>query len=123
MYGGDKTINGNLCDGVLASWETTKPQRKIDQYLIWIDRETKRICKLEYTIREVMSFITGAVYYNDYKDYNGIILPSSLPIESNLVKNGYMHEMRIKSFRHDIYWVEELQPNTELNKVGDKKPD
>lgn len=47
MYGGDKTINGNLCDGVLASWETTKPQRKIDQYLIWIDRETKRICKLE----------------------------------------------------------------------------
>ena len=67
-----------------------------------------------------MSFITGAVYY---KDYNGIILPSSLPIESNLVKNGYMHEMRIKSFRPDIYWVEELQPNTELNKVGDKKPD
>jgi hypothetical protein len=122
-YAGEQTINGKVCDGVLASWETTKPQKKIDQYLIWIDRDTKRICKLEYTIREVMSFITGAVYFNDYKDYNGIILPSSLPVESNLVKNGYMHEMRIKSFRPDIYGVDELQPNAELKKVGDQKPD
>ena len=121
-YAGEQTINGKVCEGILASWETTKPQKKIDQYLIWIDKDTKRICKLEYTIREVMSFIKGAVYFNDYVDYNGILLPSSLPVESNLVKNGYMHIMRIISFRPDIYGIEELRPNQELKTIGDEKP-
>ena len=121
-YAGEKTIDGKVCEGVLASWETTKPQKKIDQYLIWIDRDTKRIYKLEYTIREVMSFIKGAVYYNDYVEYNGILLPSSLPVESNLIKNGYMHEMRINSFRPDIYGADELRPRKDLEKIGDQKP-
>lgn len=121
-YAGEQTINGKVCEGILASWETTKPQKKIDQYLIWIDKDTKRICKLEYTIREVMSFIKGAVYFNDYVDYNGILLPSNLPVESNLIKDGYMHIMRIKSFRPDIYGIDELRPNQELKTIGDEKP-
>jgi hypothetical protein len=121
-YAGTETIDGRICDGVIASWETTKPQKNVDQYLIWIARDTKRICKLEYTIREVMSFIKGAVYFKDYVDYDGIMLPSSLPVESNLIKDGYMHEMRIKSFRPDIYGVDELRPNGDLKKIGDEKP-
>ena len=72
-YAGQKEINEKLCEGILASWNTTKPQKKTDQYLIWIDPATNRIEKLEYTIREVMSFVTGAALFKDYKNYNGIL--------------------------------------------------
>jgi hypothetical protein len=121
-YAGTQAIDGRICDGVIASWETTKPQKNVDQYLIWIARDNKRICKLEYTIREVMSLIQGTVYFKNYVNYDGIMLPSILPVESNLIKDGYMHEMRIKSFRPDIYGVDEIRPNAELKKIGDEKP-
>ena len=121
-YAGERTINGVVCDGIIASWGTTKPQKKIDQYLIWSARDTKRIYKLEYTIREVMSFIKGAVYFKDYVEYNGILIPSALPVESNLIKDGYMHVMRIKNFRPNIFSFEELRPLKHLEKNGDKKP-
>jgi len=41
-YAGQATVNGKNCEGVLASWNTTAPQRDIDQYLIWLDSDTKQ---------------------------------------------------------------------------------
>jgi len=104
------TINGATCDGVLASWNTTKPQKKIDQYLIWIDSATKRITKLEYTIRDINKFISGSAYFNNYNDYEGIILPSEFLVESNLVKNGLLHKMSIYNFTRDYMHVSSLLP-------------
>lgn len=120
-YAGTKEINGVKCEGVIASWNTTEPQRKIDQYLIWLNAETKQIYKLEYTIREVSKLMKGAVYYQDYVDYDGIILPLTLPVESNLVKNGWLHEMRIKGFSKDKVEVSKLRPNKDLDVLGDDK--
>ncbi len=98
-YAGTKTIANKTCDGVLASWNTVEPQKDIDQYLVWIDKATKRIVKVEYTIRDIYAFVTGAATFLDYKDYNGILLPSKMPVESNLLKEGYLHEMRIVDFK------------------------
>lgn len=121
-YAGKKTINGVVCEGVVASWNTTEPQRHIDQYLIWLDEDTKRIIKLEYTIREMFNFLTGAAYYTEYKEFDGIILPTKMPVESNLVGKGkYLHQMDILDFRKNTMPVSNLRPNPKIMVVGDDK--
>ncbi len=39
LYAGNKALNGKQYDLVLCSWNTHEPQRKIDQYLLWINQE------------------------------------------------------------------------------------
>ncbi|MEL6193081.1 MAG: hypothetical protein AAFR66_13565 [Bacteroidota bacterium] len=109
-YVGSRDINGTKVEGVLASWNQVAPQKDIDQYILWIDAETKRIVKVDYTVREAYKFISGAAYFNNYKDYNGIILPSELPVESNLVKDGLLHKMSIVDFKPDQVEVRALRP-------------
>ncbi|MEL6941363.1 MAG: hypothetical protein AAFO82_01740 [Bacteroidota bacterium] len=119
-YAGTSVINNINCEGILASWNTTAPQKEIDQYLIWINSETKQIVKLEYTIREFYKFLTGAVYFQYLKNYDGILLPSVLPVESSLSKKN-LHEMRIKDFKINPVTVEKLRPNKKLPLMGDAK--
>lgn len=120
-YAGTNTINGQRCEGVIASWSTTEPQRHTDQYLIWLDAESKQIVKLEYTIREMYNFLTGAAYYTQYKNYDGVLLPSIMPVESNSVPNGLLHEMRILNFQSNPVSVASLRPNADLPVMGDAK--
>ncbi|MFK7771470.1 MAG: hypothetical protein AB8F94_04990 [Saprospiraceae bacterium] len=120
-YAGEAEIDGKNCEGIIASWNTTEPQREIDQYLIWLDKKTKRIVKLEYTIREMFNFLKGAAYFHEYKNYDGILLPSSMPVESNLLKEGFLHEMRILDFSKNTFPEKELRPNRALNPMGDEK--
>lgn len=98
-YTGTKEINGIQTEGLLASWDTLEPQPDIDQYLIWLDSDTHRIVKVEYTIRELYPFITGAAYFQNYKEFHGLPLPSDMPVESNLVKDGFLHRMGIMDFK------------------------
>ena len=120
-YAGEAKIDGKTCEGIIASWNTTEPQREIDQYLIWLDKKTKRIVKLEYTIREMYNFLKGAAYFHEYKNYDGILLPSSMPVESNLLEEGFLHEMRIIDFSKNGFPERELRPNRALVPMGDEK--
>lgn len=109
-YVGKETINGATCEGVLASWITIKPQKDIDQYLIWIDSATKRITKLDYTIRDLNQYISESTYFNNYNDYEGIILPSEFLVQSNLVKKGLLHKMSLFSFTRNYMDASYLLP-------------
>ncbi len=109
-YVGTLVNNGIEAEGVLASWNTDVPQKNLDQYLIWMHPETHRIIKIEYTVRDAYGFVSGGAYFNDYKDYNGIILPSVMPVESNLVKDKLLHTMRISDFQADRLEPSKLQP-------------
>lgn len=97
-YIGTQVINGVNTEGVLVSWGTVEPQKDLDQYIIWMNSETKVIVKAEYTVRDAYKFVAGAAYYNDYRNYNGLLLPSVMPVESNLLRSGYLHQMSIESF-------------------------
>ncbi len=119
-YAGDRIINGVLCHGVMASSNTTEPQGDVDQYLIWIDKKTKRLIRLEYTVREMFRFLKGAINFKEYKTYYGILLPTIMPVESNLVPS-LLHEMRIKNFIPNVLIPEDLRPNQSLPVLGDEK--
>jgi len=119
---GEKTINNVACEGVIASWNTIEPQRDIDQYLIWLDKTTKRIVKLEYTVRDQYNFVTGAAYFNDYKNFDGFLLPTKLPVESNLLGEGeILHQMDIINFTKNELVQNSLRPNPILADIGDEK--
>jgi len=121
-YAGEQTINNVECEGVIASWNTIEPQRDIDQYLIWLDKATKRIVKLEYTIRDQYNFVVGVAYLKDYKDFGGILLPTQLPVGSNLLGDGeILHQMDIIDFNKNTLTQNELRPNPNLVAVGDEK--
>lgn len=110
-YAGTKVIDGINCEGVIASWNDTSPQKDIDQYLVWLDADSKRIVKLEYTIREMYYFLTGAAYFKEYKQFGDLMLPTYFPVESNLVSDGLLHEMRITDFVADPIPVAALRPD------------
>jgi hypothetical protein len=43
IYAGESIYNNQNYDLVMASWKTLKPQKHIDQYLIWVNKTTHRI--------------------------------------------------------------------------------
>lgn len=119
---GDSVIDGIACDGVMASWNTLEPQRSTDQYLIWIDKASKRIVRLEYTVRDQLNFITGAASFKDYQDFDGMLLPTRLPVESNLLGEGeLLHQMEILDFRKNVLTQAQLRPDASLIPMGQKK--
>lgn len=42
-YAGERSRNGEMYDLVFASWKSDQPQKDIDQYLLWIERDSKRL--------------------------------------------------------------------------------
>ncbi|MEM6803633.1 MAG: hypothetical protein AAF696_19670, partial [Bacteroidota bacterium] len=85
------------------------------------DKATNRIVKLEYTIRELYGFLKGAAFFKNYKDYGGIMLPSSLPVESSLQKKGFLHEMRLLDFTPNGISAASLRPRKDLKEQGTQK--
>lgn len=96
-YAGSQTYNNKNYNLVLASWGSFAPQGKIDQYLIWISKESNRIEILQYTIRDMYGFIKGVTFMEDYKVFNGIQFPTNMRVKSRLNQKKLMHNMRIES--------------------------
>lgn len=94
-YAGSQVYNDKEYDLVLASWSQFEPQKKIDQYLIWISKETGRIEILQYTIRDYYGFIKGVTFMEDYKSFGGIQFPTSMRVKTRLNQKKLMHHMRI----------------------------
>ncbi|MEM7657139.1 MAG: hypothetical protein AAF399_13480 [Bacteroidota bacterium] len=96
-YTGTEDIKGRTCDRVFVSWNQVDPQKEFDQYLVWVDQESHLIQKVEYTVREAGGFLTGFIMLEEMKDFDGILLPTRMPVGSSLLKEGkWLHEMRIK---------------------------
>jgi hypothetical protein len=76
---------------------------------------------LEYTVRDAFRFLTAAINFKGYKNYDGILLPSVFPVESNLVPVGLLHEMRINDFKPNAVLLESLRPNASLPVFRDSK--
>lgn len=111
-YLGTDVIDGVAVEGVIASWNTVEPQNEIDQFVVWLDTKTKRIVKVDYTIRAKFKFVRGEAFYKDYKDFNGFLLPSIIASKSNVKKEGYIHVKQIKGFIPNVSTIDYLRPLT-----------
>jgi len=120
-YAGEKVINGITCVGVVASWKTTEAQRDIDQYLVWLDKSSKRMVRLEYTVREMYNFLTGAANISDSKKFEGILFPGTMEVESNIVLKGLLHTMTINKVAKSNLPLNRFRPDSSLPVLGDDK--
>ncbi len=113
LYAGEKEIDSEMHDGVYATWKTPEVQRDIDQYVLWINKSSGMITQVDFTVRDHGNFISAAVKYLDYKEYDGLKIPTRMPVISPPLP-GFAHEMRILEFLPNGIPLENLQPNKEL---------
>lgn len=111
-YAGTRSLMGKDYEVLFASWDTDEPQKKIDQYLIYLDPATKQVQLIEYTIRGAGGWLHGACIFEEYIETNGVLIPRSMPVMGptvNFEKPKQFHKMQVTEVR-----VNEV-PEDELN--------
>lgn len=118
------TFEGRPCDKVLATWGAPEPQPGLDQYVLWIDRETELVRRADFTVREEARFVAFTVFYDDYRTVDGVRVPflQTVSAAEEAYRDDFAHQVRVESVRYDAFDVAELYPDPERTRVGDAKP-
>lgn len=115
-YAGEDTYDGQQYDLVFVSWGKASPQKDIDQYLLWINKETKRLDIAQFTVRDKLPSLTGTMHYKDYREVEGALISFEQISVSNLGETDkYFHKYTVEevSFNVDIP-KEKFYPNPSL---------
>lgn len=98
-YAGNREWKDQKYDLVLVSWNTAEPQKDIDQILIWINRSTTMIDKIQYTARDYFGWFRGTSVFENLTNFAGLQIPTSIPVFSKRAGKGKIHHMRFSDFR------------------------
>lgn len=71
-FAGEREMNGSHYDTVFITWEQAEPLENIDQYVIYINKKTGYLDRVDYTIRDMGHWMVGAMYYGDTRMVDGI---------------------------------------------------
>lgn len=95
-YAGESTVKGEAYDLLFITWGSEVPNREYDQYVLYLDKTTRMIEWLNFTLREKVNFIQITAQFTDFKVINGITAPFTQYITvGNPASNGRkMHENR-----------------------------
>ena len=89
-------------DLVLATWESLKPSPNYDQYIIWINQETKLIEIIEYTIRDQFAGAYGTITFSDFKKIGVITVAYKQTITPGPENEYVLHQMVIENLTYRI---------------------
>ena len=97
-YAGERIYKGKAYNLVFASWKSDQPQKEIDQYILWIDKETKILKLIQYTVRDQYRWLNATLVYDSYDDSHGVLIPQKMSISlSSPSKKKNMHEISISN--------------------------
>jgi hypothetical protein len=140
--GGEVRHHGRSYDLVFATWRAAEPQPDLDQYVLWIDRETGLLSKVRYTVRDAvprmsplmqrlaLPLVAGTMHYEDYREIDGVQVPflqtvtlqppelTRYPLSEN-----YFHRLELEEARFDTVPREALLPDPALGEPRDRKPE
>lgn len=74
-YAGEGTVNGQTYDLLYATWGSEAPNRQYDQYVLYLNQDTKLVEWLHFTLREKAKFVKITAQFTDFKTINGIVAP------------------------------------------------
>ncbi len=97
QYAGETSVNDTTYDLVFCSWGQTAPQKKIDQYLLWINQETKLLDYAQYSIRDLAGFLKGAMHFEDYRTIGGVQVSFKQTASSMPGDKKYLHRYLLDS--------------------------
>jgi len=140
--GGETRHQGRTYDLVFATWRSAAPQADLDQYVLWIDRETGLLSKVRYTVREAvprmaplmrklaLPLVAGTMHYEDYREVDGVQVPFLQTITREPpeltrypLSENYFHRLELEEARFDTVSREALLPDPALGEPGDRKPE
>jgi len=111
-YAGERTLDGKIYDLVYATWKSPEPQKNIDQYLLWIDRSTKLLTKMHYTVRDKFNFIDATKNFYTYAKHGNIMFPTKMattmgpPGNEKITKSLEVLEVKLNDIRKDALLVD-----------------
>ncbi|GLR20079.1 hypothetical protein GCM10007940_46950 [Portibacter lacus] len=103
---GEDKYGLNVYDKVLVSWKQAAPQRKIDQYLLWLNKDTGLVDILQYTIRDQGAIFKGTAFIEEHTNYNGIVIPALFRVYLKKSGRRPLHIMRPHHFTATDFIVE-----------------
>jgi len=129
-YGSEKVFNGNIYDLVYVTWKSEKKDKEVDQYILYINKETSMLDYAIYTLRDNYlsmpgtAMMYGSIGYSDYKNIDGFMVPftqSLFTFKPEKNNNKYLHQLKLSTFTFDSFNKEELYPNKNIEAIGDSK--
>jgi hypothetical protein len=129
-YAGEKKFNDTLYDLIFITWQDPEPHMGHDQYLLWINKDTQLLEYAVYSLRENYlkmpgyKAFYGSIKFDDYKNIDGILIPHKQTVflnEPSKKDKRHLHQLIVKDFKFDDFDINELYPNPEIAKIGDKK--
>lgn len=101
-YAGQETVAGKVYDRVFLTWRAPEPQDDIDQWIAYIDPETKRLVWAAYTLRELAIVPKGAMRFQGHQDVGGVMLPHDLASFRNPQSDSQNHSIQVFSITFDV---------------------
>ncbi|MEL7005100.1 MAG: hypothetical protein AAFN93_20525, partial [Bacteroidota bacterium] len=129
QYAGTEEYNGITYDLVFATWDKQEPHKEHDQWLLYINPNTKMVDLVNATIREYFlpfpkNLSEGTVIYKRKRHESGIYFPEEMTIQLMTPKkeNKYIYKMLMSDYEVDKFLTEQLKPIPGLKEYGDSKP-
>ena len=97
QYAGERTLGGVSYDLVYATWRDADPQLDVDQYIVWIGRESGLIEKAQFTVRDKLRWATGTMHFSDFRQVDGIRIPFDMTVTIDPEDESVLHRMVIES--------------------------
>jgi hypothetical protein len=124
-YMGEETLKNGVCDRIFITWNTPEPNKN-DQYILYINRQNKRVERTTYTIRDNFMWTPknfyGTAVYSDYRQVDSVWIPFKMDVypfaQTDKMK---VHTFTINDFRFDAFPIDTLYPFADLSKLGDFK--
>ena len=105
------------------TWGSLELNRELDQYIIYINKESGLIDRIEYTIRDMGGFATGATNFIDYQLVDGVMVPFQL--EAAVIMPGgleqVMHRVTLESAGWNTITPDLLLPSPDFVSEKDSK--
>ena len=74
IYGGKETVNNEIYDVVYATWGSEKANSDYDQFLLYLDQESRLIEYLYFTVRDKMKGARLTTRFDNFKSVDQMIL-------------------------------------------------
>ncbi len=118
-YAGEESLNGQKYDLVFASWGKLEPQRKTDQYLLWINQETHLLDYAQYTIRDMAGFLKGAMKFEDFREIDGVKIAFKQTAGNVPDMKNFLHQYVIEDLKFNVA-VEQADFYPDIERVYQK---
>ena len=127
-YGGTNKMYGKDYDLVFATWGTEDAHKEHDQWLVYIDKETKFIDLTQLTIRDFFlpfppSMAHGTVQYLSREEKDGMHMPSEVSVQllNPKKRNNHVYKFKLYDYKFSKESNDSLYPDPSLDKIGDSK--